>query len=103
MAKVIGISVSLVQAIWRAHGLQPHRVRQFKLSSRIDDVEETEKLLMAMPLHARGVFRSIKGVKEMMHDSIADTKANPKPFIWTEDPQDHRRFKQGHQALNSHF
>jgi transposase len=32
MAKVAGISVSSVQRIWRAHGLQPHRVRQFKLS-----------------------------------------------------------------------
>ncbi len=25
-----GISVSSVQRIWRSHGLQPHRVRQFK-------------------------------------------------------------------------
>jgi transposase len=33
MAKTIGISVSSVQRIWRAHGLQPHRVRQFKLSN----------------------------------------------------------------------
>ena len=33
MAKAIGISVSSVQRIWRAHGLQPHRVRQFKLSN----------------------------------------------------------------------
>src|SRR3979409_552963 len=32
MAEAIGISVSSVQRIWRAHGLQPHRVRQFKLS-----------------------------------------------------------------------
>src|ERR1700733_927739 len=31
MANEIGISVSSVQRIWRAHGLQPHRVRQFKL------------------------------------------------------------------------
>src|SRR5271154_831237 len=30
MAKEIGVSVSSVQRIWRAHGLQPHRVRQFK-------------------------------------------------------------------------
>ena len=28
-----GISASAVQRIWRAHGLQPHRVRQFKLSN----------------------------------------------------------------------
>src|SRR5204863_575031 len=33
MAKAAGISLSSVQRIWRAHGLQPHRVRQFKLSN----------------------------------------------------------------------
>jgi transposase len=32
MAAAVGISVSSVQRIWRAHGLQPHRVRRFKLS-----------------------------------------------------------------------
>ena len=32
MAKAAGISVSSVQRIWRAHGLRPHLVRQFKLS-----------------------------------------------------------------------
>ena len=32
MAKASGISVSSVQRIWRGHGLQPHRVRQFRLS-----------------------------------------------------------------------
>jgi transposase len=33
MAKVAGLSVSSVQRIWRAHGLQPHRYRSFKLST----------------------------------------------------------------------
>ena len=33
MAEAAGISVSSVQRIWRGHGLQPHRVRQFKLST----------------------------------------------------------------------
>src|SRR6478736_5430719 len=33
MAEAAGISVSSVQRIWRSHGLQPHRVRQFKLSA----------------------------------------------------------------------
>jgi transposase len=33
MAKAAGISASSVQRIWRAHGLQPHRVRRFKLST----------------------------------------------------------------------
>lgn len=33
IAELVGISVSSVQRIWRAHGLQPHRLRQFKLSN----------------------------------------------------------------------
>ena len=32
MAAVSGISLRSVQRIWAAHGLQPHRVRRFKLS-----------------------------------------------------------------------
>src|SRR6202046_2857400 len=41
MAKASGVSVSSVQRIWRAHGLQPHRGRQFKLS---DDPKFVDKL-----------------------------------------------------------
>jgi transposase len=41
MAKASGISVSSVQRIWRSHGLQPHRMRQFKLSN---DPRFAEKL-----------------------------------------------------------
>src|SRR5918993_3165563 len=33
MAQESGISASAVRRIWRAHGLQPHRYRQFKLSN----------------------------------------------------------------------
>ena len=33
MAKAVGISLSAVQGIWKAHGLVPHRVRTFKLST----------------------------------------------------------------------
>ena len=32
MAKVMGLSVGSVQRIWRAHKLQPHRLRTFKRS-----------------------------------------------------------------------
>ena len=41
MAKASGISVSSVQRIWRRHGLQPHRIRTFKLSN---DKQFAEKL-----------------------------------------------------------
>lgn len=33
MARASGISASAVRRIWKAHGLQPHRCRQFKLST----------------------------------------------------------------------
>ncbi len=33
MAKAIGVSLSYVQRVWRSHGLQPHRIRTFKLSN----------------------------------------------------------------------
>ena len=33
MAEMRGISVTSLQRIWRRHGLQPHRSRQFKLSN----------------------------------------------------------------------
>jgi hypothetical protein len=33
MARASGISASAVRRIWKAHGPQPHRCRQFKLSN----------------------------------------------------------------------
>ena len=33
MARAAGIAASTVQAIWKAHGLSPHRWRNFKLST----------------------------------------------------------------------
>ena len=33
MAKAAGVAASTVQAIWKAHGLSPHRWRNFKLSN----------------------------------------------------------------------
>ena len=55
MAKATGISVSSVQRIWRAHGLRPHRVRQFKLSNAPDFVAKLRDvvgLYVDPPAHA---------------------------------------------------
>ena len=49
MAKASGVSVSSVQRIWRKHGLQPHRMRQFKL---YNDPNFVEKLRDAVGLYA---------------------------------------------------
>ena len=55
MAKAAGVSVSSVQRIWRAHGLQPHRVRQFKLSRDpefVDRLRDVVGLYVDPPAHA---------------------------------------------------
>ena len=55
MAGHSGISVSSVQRIWRKHGLQPHRTRQFKLSNDprfADKLHEIVGLYVDPPAHA---------------------------------------------------
>ncbi len=48
MAKAVGVSLSAVQGIWKAHGLAPHRVRTFKLSR---DPEFASKLRNVVGLY----------------------------------------------------
>jgi hypothetical protein len=45
MARAVGISVSSVQRIWRAHGLAPHRLRPFKLSNDPDFVPKLREIV----------------------------------------------------------
>ena len=55
MAKAVGISPSSVRRIWTGHGLQPHRVRAFKLSNDpkfADKLKEVVGLYVDPPAHA---------------------------------------------------
>ena len=55
MAKASGLSVSTVQRIWRAFGLQPHRVETFKLSTDpnfVAKVRDVVGLYVSPPEHA---------------------------------------------------
>jgi transposase len=45
MAKACGVSVSSVQRIWRAFGLQPHRMETFKLSTDPDFVAKVRDVV----------------------------------------------------------
>jgi transposase len=45
MAKASGLSVSSVQRIWRAFGLQPHRMETFKLSTDPDFVSKVRDVV----------------------------------------------------------
>jgi len=50
----------------------------------------------------RGVFRSLQELKDAIHRYLDDTNANPKPFIWTKDPNKIiAAVKRGHQMLDS--
>jgi transposase len=55
MAKVVGISPSSVQRIWRAHRLAPHRVKTFKLSRDpkfVEKLKDVVGLYIDPPAHA---------------------------------------------------
>ncbi len=55
MADQTGISVSSVQRMWRAHGLQPHRMHHFKLSNDPDFVSKLQDIVglyVDPPAHA---------------------------------------------------
>jgi transposase len=50
----------------------------------------------------RGVFRSLPDLKDAIHRFLDHTNANPKPFIWTKDPNKIiAAVKRGHQVLGS--
>ena len=55
MATAAGISESAVRRIWRCHGLQPHRYRQFKLSNDpnfVGKLRDVVGLYVDPPTHA---------------------------------------------------
>jgi len=55
MAKAVGISPSSVRRIWKGHGLQPHRMRSFKLSNDpkfAEKLKEVVGLYVDPPAHA---------------------------------------------------
>jgi hypothetical protein len=66
MAKAAGISASSVQHIWRSHGLQAHRARQFKLSNDpnfVGKLHDVVGLYVSPPEHAIVLSRSTRRAK----------------------------------------
>src|SRR5207237_10749776 len=50
----------------------------------------------------RGVFRSLRELKDAIHRFLDHTNANPKPFTWTKDPNKIiGAVRRGHQVLDS--
>lgn len=72
MARASGLSISSVQRIWRAFGLQPHRLESFKLSSDPDfvaKVRDVVGLYVAPPEHAIVLCVDEKSQIQALHRS----------------------------------
>ncbi len=72
MAEASGLSASTVQRIWRAFGLQPHRLETFKLSADPDfvgKVRDVVGLYVSPPKHAL----------VLCVDEVADPGVGPHP------------------------
>ena len=55
MGKAVGLAASTVRSIWKAHGLSPHRWRQFKLSNDpafAKKLKDVVALYVSPPAHA---------------------------------------------------
>jgi transposase len=128
MAEAAGVSVSSVQRIWRAHGLQPRRIRQFKLSKDpefIDKLHDVVGTLHFTPTSAsllnavegffatlakrrlkRGVFRSVSDLQVAINRFPEEHNQQSQPFTWTADPDKIiaavRRGRQALDSLHSH-
>jgi hypothetical protein len=128
MAKAVGISVSSVQRIWRAHGLKPHQVRQFKLSNdpafaaKLKDIvglyvdpPDHSAAWHATGIRSRGLLRQAHTAEPQAwgiqigrraasrhHPYIDEANHAPKPFVWTAKPRKIlAAVKRGREVLDS--
>src|SRR5882672_1054987 len=92
MAKAVGISPSSVRRIWKRHGLQPHRVRSFKLSN---DPKFAEKLKDVVGLYIDPPAHAV--VLSLDEKSQNQALARPPPGLPMKKgrcasmPHDHKR------------
>jgi hypothetical protein len=70
MAAASGVSLRSVQRIWAAHGLQPHRVRRFKLS--------TDPAFAAKLRDVVGLY-----LDPPAHSLVLSVDENPRSRRWT--------------------
>jgi hypothetical protein len=74
MAQAVGISASSVQRIWRAHGLQPHRVQQFKLSNDPKFTDKLRDVIGALCRSARPCDRPSRPTKRAQIQALDRTQ-----------------------------
>src|SRR5688572_1184670 len=82
MAKAVGIGLGSVQAIWKAHGLVPHRVRAFKLSRDpefIAKLRDIVGLYMSPPAHSLVLSVDEKSQIQPAQEAPAPSPKEPMP------------------------
>jgi hypothetical protein len=74
-----------VARVWDANGLQPHRIKTFKLSRDKHFVEKLERWFAEITRKRirRGSFKSVADLIEAIQLYIDHNNTNPKPFVWT--------------------
>ena len=83
MAEATGVSVSSVHRIWRAHGLQPHRMQQFKLSKDqafVDKLRDVVGLRLDRSTLADWVGRAAFHLRPVHERILAHLKSSTKLF-----------------------
>ena len=74
MAARVGLAFSTVRAIWRQHGLVPHRLRVFKLSTDpafVDKLRDVVGLYVNPPEHA---VRAVSRAKRVFRFGLAQSQ-----------------------------
>ena len=84
MAQAAGVAASTVQAIWKAHGLSPHRWRNFKLSN---DPAFAEKLADIVGLYVDPTGPCGGAVDRR---EVADPSTRPHPARPADEEGPHR-------------
>ncbi len=89
LAGELGISPSMVQRVWKMHGLKPHRVRSFTPTSAswLNLIERWFRELTGKRIR-RGVFKSVQELVHSIMNYIEHHNANPRPFTWTAKSDD---------------
>jgi hypothetical protein len=91
MAKAIGLSVSTVQGIWRAFGLQPHRTETFKLSTDPNFVAKVRDVVVRLAAGGKQCARRSGKVLAMSLSDSLEPRDNPRERFILEHAMKHQR------------
>ena len=84
MAKEVGVHPTTISRIWRAHGLQPHRIEYFKLST---DPHFVEKLRDVVGLYVNPPERAV-----VLRFRREEPDPSPRPHPARSSPQEGARW-----------